>query len=109
MVAAQFKKLRNADRYWYENVLAPYPELLKEIKDAHLGDVIKRNTDVTTVDAKSFIKVVWKVNDLLSQGLLWSNKIFVWALYFIRYWLIDMICENFNNSKWNFMTILIIT
>lgn len=58
VVAAQFRKIRNADKLWYENVLAPYPGLLKEIRDTRLGDVIKRNTLVTNVDLRSFIKVV---------------------------------------------------
>ena len=44
LVATQFRKIRNADKLWYEKVLAPYPDLLKEIKNTGLGDVIKRNS-----------------------------------------------------------------
>lgn len=57
MVAAQFRKIRNADKLWYENVMASYPALLGEIRSTRLGDVIKRNADVTTVDTRSFVKV----------------------------------------------------
>jgi hypothetical protein len=58
MIAAQFKKIRNADRLWYENAMAPYPGLLREIKNTSLGDVIKRNTRVINVNSQSFTKVV---------------------------------------------------
>ena len=57
LVAAQFRKIRNADRFWYERVMAPYPELLAEIKSTKLADVILRNTGVTTVNTKNFILV----------------------------------------------------
>lgn len=58
IVAAQFRKIRNADRLWHENVMAQYPGLLGEIKKTRLGDVIKRNSEVTTVNSLSFTKVV---------------------------------------------------
>jgi hypothetical protein len=58
MIAAQFKKIRNADRLWYENVMAPFPELLKEIKNTSLGNVIKRNSRVSKVSSQSFDKVM---------------------------------------------------
>ena len=44
LVAAQFRKIRNADNLWFEKVIAPYPELLGEIKNTSVGDVISRNT-----------------------------------------------------------------
>ena len=56
LLAAQFRKIRNADKFWYENVMAPYPELLAEIKATKLADVIMRNTGVTTVNVKNFQK-----------------------------------------------------
>lgn len=58
MVAAQFKKVRNADRLWYENVMAAYPGLLREIKNTSLGDVIKRNSRVANVHSQSFTRVM---------------------------------------------------
>ncbi len=38
--------------------MSVYPSLLGQIKNTRLGDVIKRNTGVTSVDTRSFIKVV---------------------------------------------------
>ena len=58
MIAAQFKKIRNADKLWYENVMAPFPGLLKEIKNTSLGDLIKRNSRVSKVESESFNKVM---------------------------------------------------
>ena len=60
LVADQFKRIRNADRYWYESVLAPYQTILNEIKGTTLGDVIKRNSDVTTISLNPFTKVALK-------------------------------------------------
>ena len=57
LVAAQFRKIRNADKLWYENVMASYPALLREIDQTRLGDVIKRNSGVSRVADRSFIKV----------------------------------------------------
>ena len=57
MIAAQFKKIRNVDRLWYENVMATYPALLREIKNTSLGDVIKRNSQVINVQSQSLNKV----------------------------------------------------
>lgn len=42
--AFQFKKIRNGDRFWYENIYPDY--IVKEIKATTFGDVIKRNTGV---------------------------------------------------------------
>ena len=59
MIAAQFKKIRNAERLWYENAMAPYPGLLREIKATCLTDVIKRNTRVMKVNSQpSFTRVI---------------------------------------------------
>lgn len=55
LVAAQFKKIRNADRLWYENVFPP--ALVKEIRTTSLGDVIKRNSIVTATNTPIFVKV----------------------------------------------------
>lgn len=50
IVAEQFKKIRNADRLWYENIMAKHPKLLNEIRKTSLGDVIKRNSNVKRVE-----------------------------------------------------------
>ncbi len=55
LVAAQFRKIRNADRLWYENVMAPYPDLLQRIKGTKIADIIMRNTGVNTVNVKNFV------------------------------------------------------
>ena len=48
MMAEQFRRLRDGDRYWFEN--APYflanPGLLTEVRAATLADVIRRNTPI---------------------------------------------------------------
>ncbi len=54
MNAFQFKKIRNSDRLWYENV---YPDaIVKEIKATSFSDVIKRNTGVKYLNVGSFKK-----------------------------------------------------
>ena len=53
--AFQFKKIRNGDRFWYENT---YPEsIIKEIKATSFADVIKRNSGVKILKEQSFKKV----------------------------------------------------
>jgi peroxidase len=42
--AMQFKKIRDGDRFWYEN---SYPEeIVKEIKNTSFADVLKRNAGI---------------------------------------------------------------
>ena len=55
LVAAQFRKIRNADRFWYENMMAPYPDLLQRVKGTKLADVILRNTGANATNVKNFV------------------------------------------------------
>jgi hypothetical protein len=52
----QFKTIRNADRYWYENT---FPQsIIDEIKRTSLGDVIKRNSNVRILNSSVFKKTI---------------------------------------------------
>lgn len=44
IVKEQFEKIRDGDKFWYENRLPC--ELLKVVKCTRLSDIIKRNTDI---------------------------------------------------------------
>ena len=46
IVADQFRRLRDGDRYWYENdpYLLTHPALLKQVRSVTLADIIRRNT-----------------------------------------------------------------
>ena len=48
IIADQFRRLRDGDRFWYEN--APYflanPELLEQVRGTTLADIIRRNTEI---------------------------------------------------------------
>jgi hypothetical protein len=55
LVGFQFQKIRNGDRFWYE---AAYPQsVVREIKATSFGDIIKRNSGVTTVHQNVFKKL----------------------------------------------------
>ena len=42
ILADQFGRIRDGDRFWYQNILEG--EALKEIESTRLSDVIERNT-----------------------------------------------------------------
>ena len=48
IIADQFRRLRDGDRFWYEN--DPYflanPELLEQVRGTTLADIIRRNTEI---------------------------------------------------------------
>lgn len=48
IIADQFQRLRDGDRYWYENdpYFAANPELLESVRATRLADVIRRNTSI---------------------------------------------------------------
>ncbi len=55
IVVDQFTRLRDGDRYFFEERLKDYPELLAEIKDTSFSDIIKRNTDIEYLQDDAFI------------------------------------------------------
>ncbi len=48
IIADQFRRLRDGDRFWYEN--DPYfqanPDLLEQVRGTTLADIIRRNTEI---------------------------------------------------------------
>ena len=48
IIADQFSRLRDGDRFWYENdpFFAAHPELLEELRETTLSDIIRRNTAI---------------------------------------------------------------
>lgn len=42
----QFTRLRDGDRFWYENVFAGERQMLDQLRSTTLKDVIERNTDI---------------------------------------------------------------
>ena len=52
IIVDQFERLRDGDRFWYENVFSG--EVLKEINGTTLADVIERNSDVSGLQENVF-------------------------------------------------------
>lgn len=50
----QFERLRDGDRYWYENVFSG--RQLRELENATLADIIERNTDVQGLQENVFFQ-----------------------------------------------------
>ena len=49
----QFTRLRDGDRFWYENTFAP--EDVSQLKQTTLSDIIQRNTEVSNLQADVFV------------------------------------------------------
>ena len=56
IVGEQFQKLRDGDRFYYENESAFTFEEIAAIKQTRLADVIRRNFDVTIQDEVFFVE-----------------------------------------------------
>ena len=55
IVVDQFTRLRDGDRFYYEERLKDYPHILKEIKGTTFSDIIQRNTDIKYLQDDAFI------------------------------------------------------
>jgi hypothetical protein len=53
ILADQFTRLRDGDRFWYENTFTG-PQL-NQLRNTHLADLIMRNTDLTTIQKNPFV------------------------------------------------------
>ncbi|QDV58067.1 peroxidase family protein [Rosistilla oblonga] len=53
IIVDQFERLRDGDRYWYENALSATD--LAMVKDTQLSDIIRRNTTADTVQDNVFV------------------------------------------------------
>ena len=49
----QFQRIRNGDRFWYQNQFAG--QLLRDIDNTHLSDILKRNTNLTNLKSNVFV------------------------------------------------------
>ena len=52
VIAEQFARLRDADRYWYTRVLKKKDR--QEIENTKLSDIIKRNTQISNIQSNVF-------------------------------------------------------
>lgn len=58
IMGEQFERLRDGDRFWYENPDNPHPlseEQLEMVKNSSLSDIIKRNTEITSLSDNVFV------------------------------------------------------
>lgn len=54
LLAMQFTRLRDGDRYYYENDPAFSPEEVAELKATKMSDILKRNTGITNIQDDVF-------------------------------------------------------
>lgn len=52
IIADQFERIRDGDRFWYQNVFSG--EQLREIENTTLADVMERNTEITGLQENVF-------------------------------------------------------
>ncbi|WP_168564567.1 peroxidase family protein [Crateriforma spongiae] len=52
IIADQFERLRDGDRFWYQNTLSGRE--LREVENTTLADIIDRNTELTTLQENVF-------------------------------------------------------
>jgi hypothetical protein len=52
IVADQFARLRDADRFWYQRVFSGAP--LRDLNNTTLAGLIRRNTEITTIQPNAF-------------------------------------------------------
>lgn len=57
IIREQFGRLRDGDRFFYRNVLPA--DALREVEGTSLADIIRRNTNVTNIQAESFFFKTW--------------------------------------------------
>ena len=55
IVLDQFLRLRDGDRFYFENRLAEFPELLDEIKDVRYSDILVRTTGIDHLQDDVFV------------------------------------------------------
>lgn len=76
ILADQFSRLRDGDRFWYQRSLAG--KELQEVQSTTLADVIRRNTNLTNVQQNVFffkVEVSGRVvNDANRDGVLGRNE-----------------------------------
>ena len=53
IIADQFTRLRDGDRFWYQNVFRGRE--LNDIQNTHLSEIIRRNTNLTNIQTNVFI------------------------------------------------------
>ncbi len=69
IVGDQFQRLRQGDRFYYENRFTP--EEIEAIEDTTLADILRRNTDIETIQDNAFTLFNagdWR-DDILNGGL----------------------------------------
>ena len=62
IIVDQFQRLRDGDRFWYENVFSG--DQLQAIRATRLSDVIERNTDVTGLQTNVFFAAGTEIVEL---------------------------------------------
>lgn len=55
IVLDQFLRLRDGDRFYFENRLAEFPELLDEVKDVRYSDILVRTTGIDHLQDDVFV------------------------------------------------------
>ena len=53
IIVDQFERLRNGDRFWYQNTMEGSE--LRQIEDTSLADIIKRNTNISNLQENVFV------------------------------------------------------
>ncbi|QDT04001.1 peroxidase [Rubripirellula lacrimiformis] len=72
IIADQFERLRDADRFWYQNAFSGSD--LRQIEQTSLADIVQRNTDLTNLQKDVFF-FDSSISGVVTAGVVTANPV----------------------------------